>query len=1130
MRIAYALLGVLLLFANCCLAVDEGIPEDHLDHLKRATVYIQMTTPRGTASGSGFLFKVSGGTGFIVTNQHVIEPNEKFRIPISVVFSSGEGNEKPVAATLLAADADRDLALLSVPLPPNYQPIVRVTTKKIRETMPVYILGFPFGQALAENHGNPSITIGKGSVSSIRKDDFGQVAKIQIDGDVNPGNSGGPIVDTEGNLVGIAVATVLGTNIGFAIPPESLERFFEGRVKTITFQIIENANGQARIKMGVDLIDPLQKLKGVTILWLPAADLAAKPELNRDHEFPAIQGPNLREFKLGMNGSRAEGEFALAGKAGESSTYSFQIRYLLENGHARHTQVSDYRLDFEGRSVAQGQPPKPNQPPQTPPNQEGDWLGGGGQPGSGPQAQADADPVRSGATLLGPLKQVIDAQTAEVKLGGGQILPCIQFSTDGSRAFVLTKEGELRSILTESFTEELKLNIGQLCTWMERSRLGLVVAVAGYQELWIVDELTLKVKRRIPVASVERVATAPTLDVAFATPAGQHIPNMYVVDLNLGRVVDTLRDSQVWEEGQNRIVRHPDGVVLSSFRNITVSPDGVYLYCVGFECLHQFKINRTRLTYEQMGPRIGSNPQRIEISPDSRYVCMPSGGGNGSPKNHPATATPYHTFVYRVGDLQRPVITIDSGNYPRALAFDRVKGMIYGQNHDHSLITFLPSGMRQKEYKLDTRGNETAQIAVHPGGGRLLVLTRSNLYWVAFNGSPFLNAEAPPVVAAAPPEPAAPQPEAPPPRGPVKPPVVGPLAVSKPDKKLPPNMPKPIASARELAGELETEGALLVRPLKLTALVVAPAMLWSADAKQLYLLHQNSLCAIAIPALREERTLTLPSAASWIGRSRSGLAVALPKNKQVWVVQDGALTVQKAIDASINSDDLATHPDLTVAFALGTAERFGQLLVLDLDRGEVAGSYTPVQLAATRPPAADPKDVLPAFKSISRIHVSPNGQYLLFTAENRIWRAKIEGTGLRLQEAGIEVSAEVKDLAFGFGGDTVMALGASNKVLLDTVKPNGPFVYNLFNIENLQAAGMSLSLNAGEALAMAPSIDGAQLYFGGKTHQLVTCDAEGKQLTQAKFTKNGSTLKILPHPDGKHLILHTWDRLLMIRK
>src|SRR5205085_1393192 len=118
---------------------------------------------------------------------------------ITLVFASGTRTEQSVTATVLAADAERDLAILKATgVRETPKPIAFSQTPKLVETMQVYVFGFPFGASLSTGRGNPAITVGKGSVSSIRTDNQGELTRVQIDGALNPGNSGGPVVDSKG--------------------------------------------------------------------------------------------------------------------------------------------------------------------------------------------------------------------------------------------------------------------------------------------------------------------------------------------------------------------------------------------------------------------------------------------------------------------------------------------------------------------------------------------------------------------------------------------------------------------------------------------------------------------------------------------------------------------------------------------------------------------------------------------------------------------------------------------------------------------------------------------------------------------------------------------------------------------
>ena len=236
----------LLLFGMACAApvhAQEGIPAETLTAIKRATVFVQTSGSTWKSTGTGFIVEVQKDSILIATNHHVVASPERDRkkrptasdlvrsfkqVTISVVFDPGTKGESSAKAEIIAADPDTDLAILRVARPKDPPtPIDFSAAPKPTETMPVYVFGFPFGQALATSKGAPAITVGKGSVSSLRLDEAGDLSIVQIDGALNPGNSGGPVVDSKGKLIGIAVATLrTAQGLGFAIPAAELVTWF----------------------------------------------------------------------------------------------------------------------------------------------------------------------------------------------------------------------------------------------------------------------------------------------------------------------------------------------------------------------------------------------------------------------------------------------------------------------------------------------------------------------------------------------------------------------------------------------------------------------------------------------------------------------------------------------------------------------------------------------------------------------------------------------------------------------------------------------------------------------------------------------------------------------------------------
>ncbi len=241
---------------------DEWTPEERVnidvyERANRSVVNITTVISRGNfsnplsimraepmkGSGSG---SVIDGQGHVLTNYHVIEDAE------SAMITLYDGNS--YRASLVGTDPPNDVAVLKIDAPPeNLYPIDLGESTRLRVGQKVYAIGNPFGLER---------TLTVGILSSLNRSlpsKTGRTMKsiLQIDAALNRGNSGGPLLDSRGRLIGMntAIASPSGTGentgIGFAIPANTLRRVVpqlirNGRVMRADAgiaQVLETANG-----------------------------------------------------------------------------------------------------------------------------------------------------------------------------------------------------------------------------------------------------------------------------------------------------------------------------------------------------------------------------------------------------------------------------------------------------------------------------------------------------------------------------------------------------------------------------------------------------------------------------------------------------------------------------------------------------------------------------------------------------------------------------------------------------------------------------------------------------------------------------------------------------------------------
>ncbi len=174
-----------------------------------STVTISADVGAGVSLGTGIVITSDGE---ILTNAHVIEGADAVRVRFS-------GETEPREATVLASDRGNDLALLRVN-GDGFQPAVFADPDSIRLGDDVMAVGFALGL-----DGDPSVTLGIVSAldRSVGQGDVFLDGLIQTDAAISSGNSGGPLVNAAGEVVGVNTAVArdtavfTATNVGFAI-------------------------------------------------------------------------------------------------------------------------------------------------------------------------------------------------------------------------------------------------------------------------------------------------------------------------------------------------------------------------------------------------------------------------------------------------------------------------------------------------------------------------------------------------------------------------------------------------------------------------------------------------------------------------------------------------------------------------------------------------------------------------------------------------------------------------------------------------------------------------------------------------------------------------------------------------
>jgi S1-C subfamily serine protease len=277
----------------------------------------------GSMSGSGFVIRQDG---YILTNYHVIK--NATRITVTVP------GHQAVPARVVTVDQEKDLAILQISLRNlTALPIASSETVQVLDT--ITVLGYPLPTELGT-----ALSASDGKVNAIRDGRNGGTQLFQIDANVNPGNSGGPLLNNHGEVVGIIVAKInsleyakengaLPERINFAIPiNEALE---------LVRRVMPNFTASNRQQVLTDQ-QVFLSAKSSTVLIVSDQDESGGATYAQNEENGSLE--------------RFIAEFVRAGESGagdgQTEFYASPCDYF-ENGQCTHESIYRELQDYSNK-------------------------------------------------------------------------------------------------------------------------------------------------------------------------------------------------------------------------------------------------------------------------------------------------------------------------------------------------------------------------------------------------------------------------------------------------------------------------------------------------------------------------------------------------------------------------------------------------------------------------------------------------------------------------------------------------------------------------------------------------------------------------------------------------------------
>jgi S1-C subfamily serine protease len=277
---------------------SEALPAKVRERVRRATAYLRAFLPSGgTSIGNGF-FAVE--KGIVLTNAQVLGMlNPECRPPrrVEVVCYRGERKERSFDAEVVGVDRGSDLAVLRIESEDLPEPLDVKPARNLAGADKVYVFGFEAGTPKGQN-----LTVCESSVSGFRREPGTEMLqKVQVKGGWQTSHSGGPVLDAQGDVVGLAVAAARAGQVPFAISGEIVHSVLSCHVASLRLGQPFLDSGEVRADVTVQVLDPLRKVRDLAVECWTGDRARARPSSKTQ---PASESgdADLKKVKLNYDG------------------------------------------------------------------------------------------------------------------------------------------------------------------------------------------------------------------------------------------------------------------------------------------------------------------------------------------------------------------------------------------------------------------------------------------------------------------------------------------------------------------------------------------------------------------------------------------------------------------------------------------------------------------------------------------------------------------------------------------------------------------------------------------------------------------------------------------------------------